>query len=433
MTDATARWTLGTLWLLVFTSGSQTMVVTPVLPRIAEQLGTDPALLGTLVAAYAVTTGLVAFAAGPVSDAVGRRRVLVWGAAGMAGALALHGLAASFPALLAVRALAGAAGGLLSGAAVAYVGDALPVERRGWAAGWVMSGMAAGQILGIPVGAVLAGRLGYRAPFLAFAVLMAATAVLVALRLPQPDVERAETLSLGSALASYRDLLTRTDVRAAAVVFVLMFGGTALFTTYLPTFLEARTGMSPDAVAGLFLVGGLASVAAGPLSGRLSDRVGRRRVIVGASLGVAVAMAAFPFVAASAVAAYALFFVAMAGFSGRAAPFQALLTELAPARQRGTLLALVVAAGQLGVAGGSTVAGPVYSSLGYAASALLAAASVLAVIALLVRYVPDPGGGPEGAAPSGVEALVHHAPPLAPTLLAFPKERAAKGKPGALR
>lgn len=377
------------------------MVVTPVLPRIAEQLGTDASLLGTLVTAYAVATGLVAFVAGPVSDAVGRRRILLWGTAAMAVALALHGLGTTFGALLAVRALAGAAGGLLSGAAVAYVGDAFPPERRGWANGWVMSGMAAGQILGIPAGALLADRLGYRAPFLVFAAVMVATLALVWLRLPQPDVERSGPLSVGSALAGYRALLTRSDVRASSFVFVLMFGGTALFTVYLPTFLEARAGMSPDAVAGLFLVGGLASVVAGPLSGRLSDRLGRRRVIVAASLVVAAVMAAFPFLAASALAAYALFFVAMAGFSGRAAPFQALLTELAPSQQRGSLLALTVAVGQLGVAGGAAVAGPLYTGLGYPASALAASASVLAVVALLLRYVPDPqsASGPTTQAP----------------------------------
>ena len=50
----------------------------------------------------------------------------------MAIALSLHGLAQTWQQLLFMRALAGVAGGLLSGSAVSYVGDYFPVERRGW-------------------------------------------------------------------------------------------------------------------------------------------------------------------------------------------------------------------------------------------------------------------------------------------------------------
>lgn len=397
------RWALAALWLLVFTGGSQVMVVTPILPRIAEQLGTAESLLGTLVSVYAAMTGLVAVGIGPVSDRVGRRNVLLWGSGLMSVALALHGLADSFASLLVVRGLAGAAGGVLSGAAVAYVGDAFPVHQRGWANGWVMSGIAAGQILGIPAGAVLADRLGFRAPFLAFALLMVAVFMVVWHKVPQPNVARAQHLTLGSAWAGYRNLLARSEVRVAVFLFVLMFGGTSLFITYLPTFLEMSVGMTPDEVAGLFLAGGLSTAIAGPMAGRLSDRIGRKRIIIAASVLVALAMAATPFVVSGPLTAYALFFIAMAGFSGRASPFQALLTEMARADQRGSLMALTVAIGQIGSGVGSAVSGPVYTGFGtpaagYAVSAVAAAASVLLMAVLLWWGIPEPKHKPAARA-----------------------------------
>jgi predicted MFS family arabinose efflux permease len=391
-----AFWVITALWLLVFTAGSQVMVIAPILPRIAEQLGTAEALLGTLVTVYAFMSGLVAVLAGPVSDRIGRRRILLWGTALEAVALALHGFADTFGELLAMRALAGASGGVLAGAAVAYVGDAFPPHRRGLANGWVMSGMAAGQILGIPAGALLAERFGFRAPFLAFAVLMALTWVLVWFKVPQPAVQRTTRLTLGTGFTAYRELLRRREVRVAALVLGLMFGGTALFVTYLPTFLEVGRGMTPAAVAGIFLAGGVASAVAGPLAGRLSDTVGRKRVVAGSSLIVAVMMAAYPFASVAVWAVYAMFFGVMIGFSGRGSPFQVLIAELSGPEQRGSLMAVTVAVGQMAFGIGGALAGVIYTAFGspasgYAASGLLAAASAVLVSILVMWGVPETG------------------------------------------
>lgn len=398
-------WVIAALWLLVFTAGSQVMVIAPILPRIAEQLGTPEALLGTLVTVYAVMTGFVAILAGPISDRIGRRRILLWGTALEVVALALHGLADSFAALLAMRALAGAAGGVLAGAAIAYVGDAFPRHRRGWANGWVMSGMAAGQILGIPAGAILAAQFGFRAPFLAFAVLMAITWVLVWFKVPQPPVERVRRLTFASAFAGYRVLLKRREVRLAAFLLGLMFGGTALFVTYLPTFLEVGRGMTPGAVAAIFLVGGVASALAGPVAGRLSDDLGRKRVVATSSMIVALVMAAFPFASVNVWAVYPLFFAVMVGFAGRGSPFQVLITELSGSEQRGSLMGFTVAVGQVGFGLGGALAGVMYASFatpasGYAATALLASASAVAVTVLLLWLMPEPAHGRDLPAPA---------------------------------
>lgn len=45
------------LWLMVFSSGSQVMLISPIFPRIREQLGMPEAALGTLIAVDAVMLG----------------------------------------------------------------------------------------------------------------------------------------------------------------------------------------------------------------------------------------------------------------------------------------------------------------------------------------------------------------------------------------
>jgi MFS family permease len=62
-----------TLWLLVFAAGTQAMLVAPIIPQIAAQLGVEEARLGVLVTSYAVAVGAFALVTGPISDRVGRR------------------------------------------------------------------------------------------------------------------------------------------------------------------------------------------------------------------------------------------------------------------------------------------------------------------------------------------------------------------------
>ena len=112
-----------TLWLLVFSSASQIMIISPILPTIGEQLGIGDAALGTLVSAYSIMVGVFAIISGPISDKIGRRRILMVGAATMTLALSLHGLVVGYVSFLAVRVFAGMAGGILSGAAVSSRGS----------------------------------------------------------------------------------------------------------------------------------------------------------------------------------------------------------------------------------------------------------------------------------------------------------------------
>jgi predicted MFS family arabinose efflux permease len=380
-----------TLWLLVFAVGTQAMIIAPIIPQIALQLGVEEARLGTLVTSYAVAVGAFALVTGPVSDRVGRRAVLLVGTALMAVALALHSLAGSYLSLLLVRALAGVAGGVLNGAAIAYVGDFFAPDRRGRVNGWVISGFAAGQIAGIPVGTLLASGFGYRAPFLLFAVVVALALVLVFVALPQPAVGRAGTpLSLGSAIGGYRALLARRDVAAATVVFFVMFGGNALYTTFLPTWLTVTVGVGAGAIATLFLLGGLSNAVVGPLSGSLSDKLGRKRIIVAASVGLAVLMALTPFAGSFALVA-GVFVVVMALFASRATSFTTMLTELVDGDQRGSLMSLTVGVGQVGIGVGGALAGSVYGSVGYTPSAVAAGLSMLLIAGLVVVFLPATG------------------------------------------
>ncbi len=378
------------LWLLVFTASSQIMIVAPILTNIGEGLGVENASLGHLMTVYALAVGIVALVAGPISDRFGRRRILLAGSGLMTVALLLHLVADSFALMLSVRALAGAAGGILSGAAVSYIGDYFPVERRGWASGWVMSGLAAGQIAGIPLGTMLATWFDFQAPFLAFAIVGAIAFVMMLRWLPQPGVNRSRNLSVGSALRVYRALLARREVRAAAAAFVAMFAGIALFVTFFPTWLKESLGFDDGMVALLYVVGGAANVIVGPQAGKLSDRIGRTGLIIGASIGVAVIMPPVTLVPAEhSWLIYPLFFITMALVAARMSPMQALMTQMTSDEQRGALMSLITSIGQVGFAVGSALAAVTIDHFGFLGNAIFAMTSVLVMAWIVWQYLRD--------------------------------------------
>jgi predicted MFS family arabinose efflux permease len=326
----------------------------------------------------------------PTEDRRRDTAILLVGTTWMTAALLLHALAGSYATLLACRALAGMAGGILGGVAVAYIGDYFPYSRRGFANGVVMGGFALGQVAGIPIGAVMASRWGFRSPFLALAVFMAVAATLTWARVPQPNVPLATDLSFGAAFRRYRALATRRKTAAAALSYLLMFFGVGAYISYLPTWLEARFHVGGDAVAGMFVVGGVAAILANPASGWLSDRIGRRGIILGGCTAFALVVGATPWVTPVFYASYAVFFCAMGAASFRMPPFQSLFSTLAPASERGSLMSMTSFGGHTGFAIGGAVAGALYGTAGFTGIALVAAAATLVAVGIVASELPEP-------------------------------------------
>jgi predicted MFS family arabinose efflux permease len=379
------------LWLMMFSANSQLIVMVPLLPEIAEALDVNTFWRGMLLTSYAVALGVSALATGPASDRYGRRRILLVGSTLMAVTLALHSAAADYELLLSMRLLAGVGGGMLSGGSVAYVGDYFPYERRGWANGWVMSGAAFGQVAGVPLGKVLGTSLGYRAPFLVFAITMGLAAVLIWRFVPQPDVELDERpLTFRRIVRKYRRILRGSAVVSAVGAYFLMFCGFGLFASFLPTWLEDIVGVSSYEVALLFAIGGLANVLAAPSAGSVSDRLGRKPLIIVASTLMGVLVALAPYAIVGFASAGVLFFAALALNGMRISPLQSLLTALAPTQRLGLLVGLAMSIGQAGFGIGSFVASSTYGAYGYASNTAMGALAMVGMALLVWRGIPEP-------------------------------------------
>ena len=375
----------------MFSASSQVIIISPILPNIGLELGIDEAYLSWLVSSYAAFLGIFALIIGPISDKIGRRRVLLLGCSAMAITLYFHVLADSFATLVTVRSLSGAAGGMLSGAAVSYVGDYFPYERRGWANGWVMSGVAAGQILGIPLGKYLAGLFGFRWPFLMFAITMTLAVAFIWRFVPQPNVVRSRgPLTIGRSIRNYIDLLKDPRIVASAAAYTLLFASIGLYLVFLPTWLENEIGLSNNDIVLLFLLGGIVNVVTGPVAGKMSDSVGRKPLIINSCIGLSIVMLATTYVVDGRLLAFVFFALAMILISMRVSPFQALLTALVDADRRGILMSLSISIGQIGMGVGSNIAGLAYIKYGYLSNTIMGALSMVVMAAVVGWFLPEP-------------------------------------------
>jgi predicted MFS family arabinose efflux permease len=140
----------------------------------------------------------------------------------------------------------------------------------------------------------------------------------------------------------------------------------------------------------MFLVGGIANVVTGPQAGKLSDRIGRKGIILMACVGLSIVMLLTVPLVTNLLTAYVFFFLVMVLVAMRISPFSALLTALVQDERRGALMSLTVALGQMGFALGGAIAGPLYSNLGYGSNAALGALFVLGMGVIVWFRIPEP-------------------------------------------
>jgi len=389
-TSTNPRTILFALWLLIFSASSQIIIMAPILPYIGEQLNMPERLQGLLITAYAVMVGIFAIIIGPISDKIGRRRILLIGTGAMAVALTLHGFAQTYQQLLVYRALAGVAGGILSGSVVSYVADYFPYEKRGWANGWIMSGAATGQIVGIPLGTIMAEYFGFRIPFIMFGISMAITYFVIRLKVPQPDVKLfKDSLTITGSLRKYYRIVRVPAQFASIMAFFMMFVSVGLFIVYFPSWMQKSFSVDGTYIASLFLVGGLANVVTGPRAGKLSDKIGRKSLVIISCTITSVIFALTTWIVQEPWLAYPFFMIVMTLVAIRVTPFQTLLSEQVDDESRGSLMSLTAALGQTGMGIGGFIAGLVYTDFGYATSTVFSGLAILISGLLIWKFVPE--------------------------------------------
>ncbi|MGV4290373.1 MFS transporter [Trueperella pyogenes] len=191
------------IWVLVASAVAVSLgygIVAPVLPQYAKSFGVTTTAATVVVSAFAFMRLAFAPVSGSLSHRFGERAMYMTGIVAVAASSAASALAQSYWQLLVVRALGGIGSVMFSVAAMSLIIKLSPVHARGRASAAYGSGFLLGSILGPSVGGLLA-PLGFRWPFIIYAVLLLVSAVIVGFAVPanadghvrSTDVEPART------------------------------------------------------------------------------------------------------------------------------------------------------------------------------------------------------------------------------------------------
>ena len=258
------------------------MLVLPILPFYAGDLGASPERIGQLIAAFSVAQLIAAPFWGRLSDRYGRRPVLVIGLTASAIAYVVFGFATSIWLLFVSRLVQGAGGGT-TGVAQAYVADTIRPKDRAKALGWLSASTNVGVTLGPIIGG-FATHLGRSAPGLIAAALCAINAWFAWRWLPesrpaQTGDPRRERKPVWDAAWQVVRHPTRTVPRFVWIYGIGMFAISS-FTSLIALFLKAEHGVTEGTIGYFFAYLGILNIVMRLLLlGPVVDRVGETRAM----------------------------------------------------------------------------------------------------------------------------------------------------------
>jgi MFS family permease len=352
----------------------------PVLPLFARELGAGPELIGLVAGASTLTGVALKLPAGAISDAVGRRAVLL--SAG--GVFALmpfsYPLASTLTGLLLLRLVHGSATALFGPTASATLSDVAPAAERGRWLGTYSAIQGCGQAAGPVIAGWLLAWSGFSRTFTAAGFLGLTAWLLLATVVP--SAKRSSRLELVNVGAAVRAVMGDSRLILTSIAQAGQFFLHGLLTAFLPLYAVDRAGLGAAQAGLLFGAQMFTTIVSRPLFGAVSDRVGRPPMIVG-GLGVCAAAVGALSIAQSFAVLLMISAVYGAGLAVTTSSTAALITDLSDRSRYGAAHGLFGTIFDIGDALGSIIGGLVAARIGYARTFQTAA---LAAFALAMTF-----------------------------------------------
>jgi len=321
------------LWALLagnFVIGTGVMVVPGTLNEISASLSVTAATAGQLITAAAAVMCVGAPLLAAAVAGWDRRQLLaltlLWYAFGHVACA----LMPSFGALLPVRMLTVIAPAIFTPQAAACAGLLVPPEHRGRAVTFVFLGWSMASVLGLPIGALIGGHLGWRMAFGAIAALSVASATSVWLTLPIGIRPAALTA------AAWSRVLRSPVLMGIVSVTALQGAGQFVLFSYFGPILKQSYGADATTLSVMWALFGVCGLVGNMLVSRFIDRVGAGRMVLVTTLLISLSLLLWPMASTLALLAAVLVPWGLGCFAANSAQ-QARLVGLAPALAPGSV------------------------------------------------------------------------------------------------
>jgi len=271
------------LAILQFTVILDFMVLSPLGTILLPELHISTSQFGLVVSAYAFSAGASGLLTAGFADFFDRKKLLLFFYTGFIIGTTLCAIAPTYHFLLLARIVTGIFGGVISAIGFAIITDLFKLEIRGQVMGFVQTAFAASQILGIPIGLLLATQFNWHTPFWMIVGVATITAGLIAFYM-EPVTPHLALPTTHNPFQHLWKTLTNSDYLKGFVTTIFLATGGYMLMPFASAFSTNNLGLTIASLPLLYGITGVFSIIFGPLMGKLSDRIGKFNVFMFGSI-----------------------------------------------------------------------------------------------------------------------------------------------------
>ncbi len=271
------------LALLQFTVVLDFMILAPLGDILMKDLKMSTHEFGKVVSAYAISAGISGILAAGFADKFDRKKLLLFFYVGFIVGTLFCGLAQSYDALYIARIVTGLFGGVIGSIGMAIVTDLFELNQRGKVMGFVQMAFAGSQILGVPIGLLLANQWSWHMTFYMVVGLSIVLALLTITRM-RPVVAHLNSQSDKQPLIHLLNTIQKRDYRIGFLATALLSLGGFMLMPFTSAFIVNNVHISQQELPLIFFCTGLASMAIMPIVGKVSDKMDKFKLFTFGSL-----------------------------------------------------------------------------------------------------------------------------------------------------
>ncbi len=271
------------LAFLQFTIILDFMVLSPLSAILLPELNITPAQFSLVVSVYAISAGLSGLLAAGFADKYDRKKLLLFFYTGFILGTFLCGFAPDYNSLLIARIITGIFGGVIGAIIFAITTDVFKLQVRGRVMGFIQMAFAASQVLGIPVGLYLANKTNWHSPFILIASISVIVYVIIIWKV-KPVVEHLAIKKNITSFQHFKQTISKKRYITGFAATTLLATGGFMLMPFGSAFTVNNLKIELDHLPIIYVITGLFTIVAGPIIGKLSDRVGKYNMFIAGSI-----------------------------------------------------------------------------------------------------------------------------------------------------
>ncbi len=316
------------------------IIIMPLGPQLMRKMQITPQEFSLIVSAYTISAAFSGFLSSFFGDKFDRKKMLLFGYFIFLSGTLICALSQNYIVLLLARIVAGAGGGILASQVNTIVADLVPYERRGNAMGMLGMAFSTASIVGVPLGLFLGNQWSWEFAF--YFIVVIGLIVLPMIWSVLPNMTAHLSDKKYNPFAILQSVSKNKSQQLGLLLMSSVMMGSFTIIPFVSPYMVANVGFKETDLTYIYLTGGLMTLITSPYLGKLSDKIGKFKVLQYVVFGsiipilIVTNLSEVPLYVALIITCIFFIFV-----SGRHAPSNAIVSNLAPSNIRGGYMGLI--------------------------------------------------------------------------------------------